>query len=157
MGPVPGAVAAGGNSNATFDLSSAPLGGMMASSTRTGPSANIFALSAQEMLTAHSNAPLTTMTATTTNNSNNTFLGSHGNALLPRTNNAQNKTAPSPFSNYNPRQRDLLQSVMTKEEDNELTNFFGTFAETLPPPQENDDDDDDDGEPDPLPDASMNM
>ena len=53
-------------------------------------------------------------------------------------------TSPPPFP-----QRELLQSEMTQEEDCELTNFFGTYAMTMPPPQE-DDDDDDIGEPDPF-------
>lgn len=124
-----------GTSNATFDLSllssnyaaqNNPLMGMMSSSSNFGPSSNIFNLSAQEMMSARS--------------SNNGL----GRVPTPISSNTSMSYRLSSTE-----RRQLLKQEMTPQEENELTDFLGIFAETLPPPGE---DGEEGGEPDPLPD-----
>ena len=168
-------VGVGGSANATFDLSAMggggggnsnpllnqlaassgtnPLLGMLNSTSTsrasTGPSANPFALRAQEMAQEM-------MSAQNSNNSAGGFSPRGGNGMNSRTNsnvNGRRTTNPtnplySPNSKAFPA-REELQQEMTAEEDDELTAFLGKFAKALPPPKE--DDEECTGEPDPLP------
>eukprot|EP00578_Thalassiosira_sp_NH16_P003816 CAMPEP_0181140884 /NCGR_PEP_ID=MMETSP1071-20121207/35534_1 /TAXON_ID=35127 /ORGANISM="Thalassiosira sp., Strain NH16" /LENGTH=564 /DNA_ID=CAMNT_0023227849 /DNA_START=62 /DNA_END=1756 /DNA_ORIENTATION=+ len=128
-----------GNANATFDLSSVSssgLSGMMSTSTYgTGPSPNIFAQRAQEVMSAHNiERP-----------SDNVF-GGHRSTFPNGTRHFSSTMSVREMTFSN---RQLLQSEMTRDEDKELKKFFGNFAEALPPPQE--DDDNECCEPNPLP------
>lgn len=183
------------NANATFDLSlltgaagtntTGILPGAMASTNGFAPSANVFALSAQELLAAcnparnniaegqpafadpFAPAPfaapndqagsfgpgVTAPTATPNDNAGSFGPGITAPIVSPKPTNqiVPNQSVPnqSVLHQSVPNQNVHMQCDLTKEEDDELMDFFGEFAGTLPPPRE--DDEECAGEPNPLP------
>lgn len=136
----------GGKSNATFDLLCSRTSGMTPPPYNNfAPSRNIFALSAQEMLSAH--CP--------TNNIGHSPSEARTRGQPMRHSWSSRRPTPSISENYTlfateTNQRQPLQSEMTEEEDQELMAFLENFAKTLPPPEEGDEEKYG-GEPDILP------
>ena len=136
----------GQSANATFDLnalSARANNRIMPPSNSLAPPANMFALSAQEILNnaIGRSAPLLGGTPIGSKPLGGTPLGGTslsgtplgGSTPLGGTNNKVELSAAQPSS---PNGRELVDSEMTQEEDSELTAFFGNFALAMVPLRE---------------------
>lgn len=151
----------GQSANATFDLnalSARANNRILPPSNSLAPPANMFALSAQEILNnaIGRSAPLAANRLGGTPIGSNALGGTPlgrtslsstplgGGTPLGGTNNEVELSAAQPSS---PNGRELVDSEMTQEEDSELTAFFGTFALAMVPLREGEEEGDADPDP----------